>query len=446
LPYYKQSFYNHLIAHENGQWFLFNTNSLALALLSSEQKETIQNIFATLGQQALDNTTSNTLLSSLINNGYLIPVENDEKIVISDRQRQARQEKNVLNFTLAPTLGCNFNCPYCFEAESIRADFKVMSEDTQQHIVNYARSYIQANQSKFLRVTWFGGEPLLAMSTIVNLTRYFFTYANQYKLHYASNIVTNGYKLTPTNIELLRICKIFNVQITIDGPEHIHNERRVAKNGKETYKILIRNIKNALASNLVINIRINVDEQNIDQIHILLTDLDKHDITNKVSITLGYITSDYKTQATEIDKLTRNKFAQLELLVKTQSNHINAKHTLPKIVKNYCAADSDHSLMVGPMGELYQCWDDFGDPQKVVGNIRSTIRLNKDYVESYTAFDPTIHPKCSQCNVLPLCMGGCPKQRLLHGGVPQCGSYKYNLSDWVKTYAKQKDEACYNPL
>jgi radical SAM protein with 4Fe4S-binding SPASM domain len=90
--------------------------------------------------------------------------------------------------------------------------------------------------------------------------------------------------------------------------------------------------------------------------------------------------------------------------------------------------------MIGPQGELYHCWEDFGNPKLAVGNVKTGRSENLEYIQQYYDFDPTTHPKCSTCTVMPLCMGGCPKRRLLHNE-PHCGVYKFNLDQHViKTF------------
>lgn len=72
-----------------------------------------------------------------------------------------------------------------------------------------------------------------------------------------------------------------------------------------------------------------------------------------------------------------------------------------------CASDEFWVKMIDPSGELYRCWEKFGNPSKVVGNLLAK-KLNKFYYEYITA-TPLENEGCINCNFLPVCMGGCPK-------------------------------------
>jgi len=48
----------------------------------------------------------------------------------------------------------------------------------------------------------------------------------------------------------------------------------------------------------------------------------------------------------------------------------------------------------------------------------------------YMLFDPTIASPCDKCNVLPLCMGGCPYKRIINN--EKCSNYKYILEKCLK--------------
>jgi len=44
--------------------------------------------------------------------------------------------------------------------------------------------------------------------------------------------------------------------------------------------------------------------------------------------------------------------------------------------------------------------------------------------------DPTTDANCSECNVLPICMGGCPNIRL-YGNGDTCSIHKFMLKDYL---------------
>ena len=56
--------------------------------------------------------------------------------------------------------------------------------------------------------------------------------------------------------------QIKTAQVTIDGPEEIHNRTRFLKNGEGTYRRIINNLLQA-NENLEVVIRVNIQKENI---------------------------------------------------------------------------------------------------------------------------------------------------------------------------------------
>lgn len=430
----KPSLYNHFIPQDNGSRILFNARTLATCIIDEYKVNEVNDLL-----NAVLISEKSPLIDAMSYAEFLISHDVDEKMLIQNNLNQARKSKKLLGLTIAPTLGCNFNCPYCFESESSRANFSKMSLEVQQQILTYAQQFIQDHDSKFLTITWFGGEPLIAIEVIKRLSKEFLIMCENMGIQYNASIITNGFKLTPENVETLLEAKVNNVQITIDGPEHIHDERRILKNGKGSYQKIVSNMVYAIEKGLKIDVRVNVDASNFEQVTVLLDDFENRHLKNKVSISLGHVMNSYNNLSEKIEGLEGKTYANINLKIKKMTGQSNsAQSWLPRVVSHQCGADREASFMIGPKGELYQCWDDFGDPTKVVGNIASKLSHHQDYIDEYTLFDPTLHPKCSSCNVMPLCMGGCSKQRLLHHGEPQCGVYKYNLNDRIINYVEKK--------
>ena len=111
--------------------------------------------------------------------------------------------------------------------------------------------------NKFLKdsdnftISFFGGEPLLSFGLINKIVNYY-NLLNR-NINYA--ITTNG-TLINDNIAKLLVQNKFNVTISIDGTEEIHNKYRVDSNGKGSYDKainglrLLKNIKPIIKSTI----------------------------------------------------------------------------------------------------------------------------------------------------------------------------------------------------
>lgn len=101
-----------------------------------------------------------------------------------------------------------------------------MSRDVQEKVVELVKA--RAESVMRLSVTWYGGEPLLALDIIENLTNKFLEICEEHKIRYDAGIVTNGYLLTTKAAERLKDLRITHIQITVDArPKNTTNEDRL---------------------------------------------------------------------------------------------------------------------------------------------------------------------------------------------------------------------------
>ena len=87
----------------------------------------------------------------------------DELEVLERRYREARGPTSFA-LTIVTSLGCNFDCPYCFQVKP-RA---ILDDETQQLLLEVLEEQLATIET--FGVTWFGGEPLLATDPIYSLS------------------------------------------------------------------------------------------------------------------------------------------------------------------------------------------------------------------------------------------------------------------------------------
>ena len=75
---------------------------------------------------------------------------------------------------------CNLACKYCYAIEGEYSNPGYMSEDIGKKAIDFLFSH---STSKSLRISFFGGEPLLNFGLIEALVDYAITVANQYEKH-----------------------------------------------------------------------------------------------------------------------------------------------------------------------------------------------------------------------------------------------------------------------
>lgn len=427
----KSSLYNHIFNCENNA-IIFNARTLAIAQF--EQNE-FNEVLEALNKPD-GNKRKTELYKFLIKNAFLLPAKTDELKILQRLLNRGRNDKNHLSIVIAPTLGCNFNCAYCFEGTHSRAKMGAMSLETQDKIVDFINDNFKKHIPKTFNVTWFGGEPLLAVPVIQKLSERFIKMCSEYNVRYNAILVSNGYNLRPDIVDSFCKLKIKLIQITIDGPAKIHDQRRILKNGGKTYERIIENIKYA-APRIPIVLRVNVDADNQNVLKDLIDDLKQRSIYDLVSINLGHVTKNQENNSKYANVINKEHFAGIDnTFVQNLKNNKTEKTTLPDLRFHYCGADHKNTFMIGPNGESYACTENFGNESSTIGSINANPKANKKYIKNYLKFDPTKHPKCKNCKLLPLCMGGCAMQRLANNGEPSCDEHKLNIKNTIVSFVQ----------
>lgn len=78
----------------------------------------------------------------------------------------------------------------------------------------------------------------------------------------------------------------------------------------------------------------------------------------------------------------------------------------------------------------------FGIEKLSIGNINKLDEVViTNNLLSYLNYDPTKDAMCSGCDILPICMGGCPSKRI-NQQENRCGTSKYMLSTYLKNIAE----------
>ena len=90
----------------------------------------------------------------------------DETAALDALGRTGCSSGDTVDLTICPTMGCNFDCPYCFENHFPG----VMTESVQDDVAGLAGRMLDEVGAEKLLVIWFGGEPLLAVDVIARLS------------------------------------------------------------------------------------------------------------------------------------------------------------------------------------------------------------------------------------------------------------------------------------
>ena len=351
----------------------------------------------------------------------------DEHAALETMGRCACAASQRVDLTICPTMGCNFDCPYCFENHLSGK----MSAEVQDDVVALARRMIEASAAKDLDITWYGGEPLLAPEVIEALSARLIALAKELGATYDASIATNGYLLTPQNVAMLKAAKVTSAQVTIDGLGAAHDATRHLAGGGATFERIVQNLRQPLP--FAVTIRHNVHEGNRDQMDQLKAFVDN--LAQESGNKLNYCPTPVSGSSTA-DKRGKQVSllcgeADAELVILQDANRLRAGWG------GYCGAHILWSVGIDEKGNLQKCWEavdksalSFGtahdwdpkDPLATASNPNNlTMYLN-------TA-PPVPDEECRACVWLPTCVGGCPHQRLFNKRA--CLPYKDDAEAFV---------------
>lgn len=164
---YKKSKFN-LVYNNNDNNIIFNTITGALIVLSNREYQRYNAI--------IDNKILNIedeLFFALYTEKFIIDSEFNELDKLRYDINSNRFSQDVLDITIAPTMACNFKCPYCYEQKGRTLNTKSMSKLIQDSLINFIKLRLDKSCSKKLYINWYGGEPLLEIDLIKKLTKIF---------------------------------------------------------------------------------------------------------------------------------------------------------------------------------------------------------------------------------------------------------------------------------
>ena len=411
----KFSRFNIVARTENGNCLLSNSVTGAVCLISNEKYKTVK---SSLNCNE-DNEELQLLIRDLRKGGFIIDDEIDEASRVKYLANYDAYKGDHLNLIILPTEQCNFRCAYCYESFQKGE----MSEEIRKRIKQLVEK--KAPLLKRLSVGWFGGEPLMAYDTIMDLSHAFLETKKTFGLQYDSHITTNGYLLDRKMMLQLLSVDIRRIQVTIDGFREEHDRRRKLTHGGETFDVLATNIKTAkeLDEKFQFTVRVNFDNDNVNgvpQLLDLLKEIFKED--RRFGVFFRPI-GNFGGINGEINKLnlaSREDNIPIQLTLEEQALarglKVNEGFKAPSLQSYLCYAAQPNSFVVGSDGSLYKCTVYFNNDVNKIGYVdkEGNLKTNLGKMAQWVGYKGDEDPVCKRCSLLPSCYAAaCPAARLM---------------------------------
>jgi uncharacterized protein len=362
-----------------------------------------------------------------------------------------RRDTDELQLFFVPWYACNFNCSYCYQRAYDRP-----AAPPDSRVIDAFFSYIQ-NEFKDRKkyVTLFGGEPLLPGRTYRNVIDYFVNRAAEEKIPLA--VVTNGYHLEDY-LPLLAGANIREIQVTLDGPEEVHDRRRGPASGEGSFRRIVSGIDATLARNIPLNLRVVLDRENIKSLRDLARFAAAKGWTGsplfKTQLGRNY---ELHTCALRDNSRDNNLYDRLSLYedIYTEikrwpeilgfhkpafsvSQFLFENGELPQPLFDSCPGTKTEWAF-DFSGSIYACTAMVGKKGEELGSFYPAAARDYQKIEEWRERDIMSMQQCRSCNLSLACGGGCgavAKNRCGVVGSPDCRPVKELLELGISFYTK----------
>jgi uncharacterized protein len=351
-----------------------------------------------------------------IEKGYLVDPLNEQKYF---RKRYLefidKRDTDEIQIFYVPSYACNFNCSYCYQDE--------YNQPPAHFNKDILKAFFQFIDIKFSDrrkyITVFGGEPLLNNASQKEFFTHFIAETKIRQLDVA--VVTNGYYLEEY-IDILKNGNIREIQVTLDGTEKIHNNRRMLKGGGTSFLKIVRGIDLALASKINVNLRMVLDKDNIDDLPNLARFAMEKEWTKsgffKTQLGRNYELHHCQGAAsklysridlyTDIYKILKEnpEIADFHKPAFSISKYLFEEGHLPDPLFDSCPGTKTEWAF-DFMGKVYACTATVGKSGEELGTFFPVQMLDDKRINEWQNRDILSIEKCSSCTLQLACGGGC---------------------------------------
>lgn len=437
----KVSKYTFLFNVEGVEFYAYNT--LSNALIEIDEPSYSWLIQHEIEAELPDTDFDNDLWTALCDNSILTDNDEDDYLKYKSYITRLRSQRASMHLTLAPTMDCCFRCHYCFEKYKEK---KYMTPEVMDTIIKYVTSY---SELRDIKITWFGGEPLMATPQI---EAFYNKFAAIWKNPVVSNIITTGYHINKEAIRIMKKVGITSAQITLDGMRKTHNKVKYLPSGEDVFEKVLSNIEllNDLAPEINIVIRVNLTRENAHEYAMLFKLFcERFRGRKNMAIVPAFVLDRGTSNCNKCErgKILFNHKDRSELILDLAAHGMDSPFVhYPERFFTECAIRSEMAISFDPEGYGYKCWEVIGNKEYAIGKLDTNGALTnineKLLYRQLFGADPLDDPICMKCKYLPLCNGGCPIQRIenkFEGGHNcTCTYYKGYMADFLKVHLARK--------
>lgn len=416
----KLSRYN-ILDPKDDKILLFNSKSMAIVESNCEDIKKLDN---------MDFSEDEFLM--LKENGFIVEDDVDELEDLKKSYLYTKHDKSVLSLTIKVTNNCNLRCVYCYQDHVC----EYMGDKEIKILKKFFEKEIETG-TKIINLTWFGGEPLLNFKVIYEIEEFL----NTKDVKINSSVVTNGTFLNETLLTKIKKTNISSFQITLDGDKIFHDKSRVFADKRGTFDLSLENIDLLLDNGFAVFIRINITKKNWNikdlliilnnryrwkNVIIYINEVKKFDLSEDIDDFYFSSIEEYSDTHHEIQKMfLKNKMGfprPTRLNIGCPFSGENGYIVEPDLKLNFCTSSENLDYIQGYI------------------DLDGIKIINSENTQRKLSYSPFKIKECLECNILPMCMGGCQLKYIK--GFSPCIPEKFNIDNFIKIL--HEESTCLN--
>jgi uncharacterized protein len=271
--------------------------------------------------------------------------------------------------TFVVTERCDLRCTYCYEDHEVHACGKIMTIEIARQVIDMLfekekmENYYDIEDYPAVILDMIGGEPFLNIEVVDFIVDYFklkaFEMNHPWAYYHKISISTNGMHHFEPKVQAFLKKNAGNVScsVSLDGYKELHDTCRLTPNGKGSYDIAEKALKDTLITGSANHTKFTLAPENVQYAHkgvMNLISLGVQAIHVNTIYEEGWTTNDAKTIYEQF-KLIADEMVEKGLyknyFVSFLGNELGgeADNTV-----NYCGGNGA-MLAFGPDGDAYPC-------------------------------------------------------------------------------------------
>lgn len=318
---------------------------------------------------------------------------------------------------------CNLRCEYCFaDGGTYSGKASNMSLEVAKKAIDFLVE--KSGNRRNLEVDFFGGEPLLNLDVVKKTVEYGRSLEKDKNKNFRFTITTNAMLLDDETIEFFNR-EMYNVVISIDGRESVHNSVRKTALGGDSFAQAMKNalnFKNKRKGQYYIRGTYTALNKDFSKDVLYLNDCGFDQISIEPVVLpenhrLALKKSDIPELIEEYDKLVKEYFER-----RKTDKWFNFFHFMIDVYHGPCETKrlvgcgaGNEYVAIAPNGDIYPCHQFDGDGDYKLGNVLDGT-FDTTLPEKFALNNLLKKEDCRGCWAKYYCSGGCAANAIHYCG------------------------------